>query len=710
MKLLLILVITCLGGSGIALARTHTLWSTQDLRAPDGYLYLSAVAIDGGSAIVLAERFDQGQDALLYTRRATGQWQLRRVLLGVDAGQSVLPTRVIMKNGIALLRSEDRVRVYEHLNGDWVEGAFAAPQVVPARSDLGISGRRLAIGVDGCTDDTRLFEKSSTTGLWTQTGRVTGPPLACESNRSVTFDLNENTLMVRRNATEVHVYARHLQQFDWPHVEDILLPPDSTRTFGPVRVQKTVAVAPAGFVYRRTGGVWNDAGRFFPIDYAKGTGGTGMPVFRDGVLVANDIEADQFAQAKPYVYVDNGSSFDHAAILETPGSTNDLDVSKGTVAAISVDPAGEYWLSLFELPAPVLPPRAIANDFQARDVSDWQPGANSQFALAQQGSNYFYRQSALTGEAAAVHTGSDWRDFQNIEADIAVLEHGGDEAGVGLALHYVDAANNYHVKLRRDGMVQLRRVLNGEPVTLAELPAPLPPNGRRHVKLAMVQNQLQVYIDGTTILEHIDESIDHGRVALMTFDARADFDNVFAAPTAIRQVAWKDWAGADFNRDPAFTGGTWQRMGEPGAWQGMGQSATTGGAMAITGVPIDDQRVITRARLDEFNPSPQGAWLGLFARYVDARTHYYLTLRSSGVLQIRKQVNGVITVLASTPFAASPGTFYDLRFDVLGNQLHAYVNDVRVAQAIDDDIASGSYGLGTYRTAATFRNLNVLQP
>jgi hypothetical protein len=321
-----------------------------------------------------------------------------------------------------------------------------------------------------------------------------------------------------------------------------------------------------------------------------------------------------------------------------------------------------------------------------------------------------FRQSALTGDATAVHTGSDWRGFQDFEADVTPLAYGGDEGGVGLAVHYVDEANHYHVKLRRDGLVQLRRVLDGELTTLAETPLPVPSNALRHVRLAWSSGQLQVFVDGTTILEHFDESLDHGRVALMTFDARADFDNVYAAPTAIRRVAWKDWPTGDFNRDPTFTGGNWRLVGSPGAWQGLGQSVTVGGATAITGVPIDETRVITRARLDQFNPSPQGAWLGLFARYVDARTHYYLTVRSSGELQIRKQVDGVITVLASTPFAPSPGTFYDLRFDVLGNQLHAYVNDLRLAQAIDADIPRGTYGIGTYRTAATFRTLNVLQP
>ncbi len=703
------LVVCLLGAAPAALSRTHTVFPAQDFAAPEGYLYLFQVAIDGGSAIVLAERFDQGRDALLYMRDSSGAWTFRRVLLSVPLDFSGISDRIEMKNAIALLRLGGVLHVYEHLNGDWVEGGFAEP--APYTGDLSISGRRLAAGIDGCTDDTNLLEKAATTGLWTVTGAVDGPTIPCESNRRVTFDLNENTLLVRRNATEMHVYAKYQQEFQWPHVGDFSLPaPNPGPLSGHVRLQKTVAVAPRGHVYRRNGGLWEYSGQFTPIDTAKGTGGIGFPVFRDGVLVASDTEADQFALTKPYVYVDNGTTFDHAAILETPGATVDFDVSKGTVAAINEDLGGTWWLSLFRLPSPLPPLRAIANDFEARDVTAWQPQPNSQFALARQDSNHFYRQSSLAGQATSVLSGSDWSYYQSIEADITPRAFDGGDRWVGLAIQYVDAANHYYVTLRSSGVVQLKRMLGGEFTTLAEAPLALPLGQRRHVRLSVFDHQLRGFVDGNPVLQHFDDSLGHGRVALMTYRARADFDNVYAAPSAIRQLAWKDWVGIENNPEPAYTGGNWPLIGPPGEREGRGQTSTTAFATALTGVATDDQSVSTRVRLDTFNPSPQGAWFGVFARYVDARTHYYLTVRSSGELQIRKQVNGVISVLASAPFAPAPGTFHDLRLDVLGNQLHAFVNGQRVAQALDDAISRGIYGLGTYRTAATFRNLNVLQP
>ena len=115
-------------------------------------------------------------------------------------------------------------------------------------------------------------------------------------------------------------------------------------------------------------------------------------------------------------------------------------------------------------------------------------------------------------------------------------------------------------------------------------------------------------------------------------------------------------------------------------------------------------------RLDAYGSSTAGAWFGLMARWVDARTHYYLTVRSTNRLEIRRQVNGSTTVLASVPFTATPGRYYDLRLTVLADELRAYVDGALAAQANDSQIPTGAYGIGTYRAAATVQQFVVDQP
>jgi len=113
---------------------------------------------------------------------------------------------------------------------------------------------------------------------------------------------------------------------------------------------------------------------------------------------------------------------------------------------------------------------------------------------------------------------------------------------------------------------------------------------------------------------------------------------------------------------------------------------------------------------DAFAASQQGAWFGLLARYVDERNHYYVTVRSTGQVQIRKIVNGVITVLGTANFTAVPGRYYDVRFLVINDQLQLFVDRALVASAHDGDIATGQYGLATYRAAARWESISVRQP
>jgi hypothetical protein len=135
-----------------------------------------------------------------------------------------------------------------------------------------------------------------------------------------------------------------------------------------------------------------------------------------------------------------------------------------------------------------------------------------------------------------------------------------------------------------------------------------------------------------------------------------------------------------------------------------------GDARAYMGASTDDQVVEAALRLDSYGASAQGAWFGLLARWVDERTFYYLTVRSSGRLEIRKQLNGTVSVLKSVPFSAAPGRFYTFKLSVIGNELHAFVDGVFVGGALDNGIPRGQYGVGSYRTAFTYGRFNVDQP
>ena len=118
---------------------------------------------------------------------------------------------------------------------------------------------------------------------------------------------------------------------------------------------------------------------------------------------------------------------------------------------------------------------------------------------------------------------------------------------------------------------------------------------------------------------------------------------------------------------------------------------------------------MTGVGLDSYAAS-SGAWFGLLARYVDEDNYYFLSMRSSNQLQIRKVVNGVTTVLRAVSYTAPPGVMHEYTFSVLGNELHAFVDGRLVATALDDALPLGKYGMGTYRATATWQDFVADQP
>jgi pectate lyase len=193
-----------------------------------------------------------------------------------------------------------------------------------------------------------------------------------------------------------------------------------------------------------------------------------------------------------------------------------------------------------------------------------------------------------------------------------------------------------------------------------------------------------------------------------------DYDNIVVAqvgqsPIYDLRYAWCNGSLA-YTIFYATTGsGNWSCDDEPGGLQIMRQTATADIARAVIGGgPTDDQVIDSRVRLTAVNGSDR--WLGVIARYVDASNYYYLTLRDSNTVSLRKLVNGVAIVLATADLPVTLNTWYDLRLDAVGNELRAFVNNVQVLQTTDASHPAGRTGMMTYKAGAEFSNFISWQP
>src|SRR4029078_13287370 len=87
-----------------------------------------------------------------------------------------------------------------------------------------------------------------------------------------------------------------------------------------------------------------------------------------------------------------------------------------------------------------------------------------------------------------------------------------------------------YVALRSSGKVLLRRRVNGAFKDLASAPRQMCIKPHYLLRVEATVDRLRVFVHGVKVLEAHDAAHSHGRAALITYLAKADYDNVVGAP------------------------------------------------------------------------------------------------------------------------------------------------------------------------------------
>jgi streptogramin lyase len=128
----------------------------------------------------------------------------------------------------------------------------------------------------------------------------------------------------------------------------------------------------------------------------------------------------------------------------------------------------------------------------------------------------------------------------------------------------------------------------------------------------------------------------------------------------------------------------------------MGQvSNGSGQYSALLGPTTTDAVVLFSGSMSNFTKSNFGAVL----RWSNSNNWYKASINGY-TLMIQKKINGALTILSKTSFAATGGTSYTLRFQVLGSTLYAKVWETNETEptnwmitATDSSLQSGSCGI-----------------
>jgi hypothetical protein len=493
-------------------------------------------------------------------------------------------------------------------------------------------------------------------------------------------------------------------------------PPDGASRFGPEVAIRWPDVFVAGdnesgtYVFRETPAYGFDlATRVQALDSFMGSGPAGGFAKSSEYLLQHAWSHDRNANVINVFRRNADGTYAHAAVLAAKNGA-----SLGRAIAISgrrvlVGGNGNGLVHYFEIPANTTPPARLQDTFDSGNGTGWTPSAGSQFSTAPRGITRVYRQVNVAIEARAVLNASDFTS-QAIEVDLRPIRFGTSGSGVGVATRYQNAQNYFDVILRGNGRVELRRMAGGTLRVLASATLGVGVNRNYRVRLESVGTLHRVHVDGRLVLDADSAGPSHGRAALVTDRAQAEFDNVVVSPTLHATLYASDFENGTVG-PWTFTGpGFWNLW--PGVSTVLYQSSVAGDARASIGVATGDQVVRARVRLDTF-ASPSGTqerWFGLMARHVDARNYYYLSLRSSNTVSLRKVVNGTVTTLGTANFTVQPGTWYSLRLDAIGNRLRGYVDGTLLLEASDSSLSTGTSGPVMFRAATDYDDFTAYQP
>ena len=700
---------------------------------PQFNLEFGAPAIDGDTVMVPASRAINADNeridgVYIFQRDTAGNWNYAGPLLEGQSGG------LLLNGNLATVQASGSLRVYERGVQGWsLNATIPLNQLdyVFRLDDGAIYVRRnsTVYPPSSCLPPFQQYRKVN--GSWTVVATIGGE--RCDDHF---IDVNGGRALVIHSTFDTPSKNTAIVFADtgapsWPQVASIPLDPVNAgpaTAFGHAgTISGNLAHVDLGNFYRDLGNnAWVSAGKMVEPEVElslRSIGGVlrGSHLFlrgreEDYELPSTDPETFQEWNTLRVYRQRPSGAFEYYAKLNVDFDVLDWAASEDgrRVAAVSSDSNFSFELPtrlyVFEIPDEVTFPGTQQDTFEVGNFARWTPTAG-EFAVASTSASRVLRQSSLASGAGAHLTAIDWTD-QSIEADIRPLEFAGTNPWFGLVTRRLDASNYYYVTFRSPNAISLRRLRNGVITELgwAQAPANFTPGRSYRVRLESVGDQHAVFLEGIPRVHAKDTTFAHGHPGVFGYHARFDVDNVIvsgATRLALRlDTSERQWVSAGPQGSTS-----WQFVQDTGGYV-LRQSNTAGGVRWISRVAAGNQVVSSRVRPMSYGATgTQDAWVGVAAHLVDENNYYYLTLRRSNQLSLRRLVNGQIQILATVSQPVATGTWYDLRLEMIGTNIRAYVNGDLKIQIRDSTLSGGGRNaLLMYKTAADFASYVAYQP
>jgi hypothetical protein len=159
---------------------------------------------------------------------------------------------------------------------------------------------------------------------------------------------------------------------------------------------------------------------------------------------------------------------------------------------------------------------------------------------------------------------------------------------------------------------------------------------------------------------------------------------------------WTPIAGSNFSVVSAGTSRVYRQS-----------SVASGAGSYLTNMDWRDQSIQADVRPTAFDGADR--WFGLAVRRTDDANYYYVTLRSSNAIDLKRMRNGSFVTLASAPLPVQLNRNYRLRVEAVGTWIRAYVDGALALEARDSTLTHGQAGVQMYKARADYDNI-VISP
>ena len=694
---------------------------------PDIVTLYGALGIDQGTLLVAASRprdaegnyedavhiFERNADGLwIYAGILTEQWVWDLRIDGTLAAIATVPTP----------GTPGAIRIFERGATGWaMTGDFPATSSRLVRVEDGSLFLQPQDAYMACSGPYQEWRKVN--GAWTQVATIGGP--RCDQTEA---DINDGRAVITHRPWDftsppppTEVFAS--SQTTWNFIGS--LPPPGG---GQATIRGDTIHLDGDYLYRNAGGAWLSAPPLLQPEKELGIGGRwgtlrGNHLFLLGL--EHDYERVDYYEDSTFqwhvlrVYRQNtaGAFVYHARLnpdYNVPYwtmSDDGLQVA-GTGWHVNYDAGGETRrLYVFEIPETTSFPGTRQDTFSAGNYSRWTATAG-QFAVVQSGSSRVLRQSNLTGSARAYLTDIDWTD-QAIEADMRPLEFASAGRSFGLVTRRSDARNYYYVTFRSPNVISLLRMRDGVYTQLGTVGVENFQIGHNYrMRFESVGDQHTVFIDGFQKLRVKDKTLSHGHPGIASYGTRFEVDNVVVSGGTRVLLRLDDLYGGWLSDGWQSAIGAWEQPSGQGYGSYLMQTDNEATARWFSKVAVGYQVVSARVRPQSYGTGGE-PWIGLAARVIDESNYYYVTLRRSQQLSLRRKVNGQIQVLATVPQSVNLGTIYDLRLEIIGTHIRAYVNGELKIETLDSTLSEGGGGRNALlmnKTAADVFSYAAYQP